>query len=60
MWSWYKNRHVDVPNRTENLEINPHTFGQLIYNKEARIYNKEKTVSPTSGAGKTGQLYVKE
>ena len=25
--------------------------------KEARIYNGEKTVSSTSGAGKTGQLH---
>ena len=28
--------------------------------KEARIYDGEKTVSSISGAGKTGQLYVKE
>ena len=28
--------------------------------KEARIYNGEKTVSSISGAGKTGQLHVKE
>ena len=28
--------------------------------KEARIYNEEKTVLPISGAGKTGQLHVKE
>ena len=28
--------------------------------KEARIYNREKTVSSISGAGKTGQLHVKE
>ena len=28
--------------------------------KEARIYNGEKTVSLISGAGKTGQLHVKE
>ena len=27
---------------------------------EARIYKGEKTVSLISGAGKTGQLYVKE
>ena len=27
---------------------------------EARIYNGEKTVSSISGAGKTGQLHVKE
>ena len=28
--------------------------------KEARIYNGEKTISLTSGAGKTGQPLVKE
>ena len=28
--------------------------------KEARIYSGEKTASSISGAGKTGQLYVKE
>jgi len=28
--------------------------------KEARIYKREKTVSSISGAGKTGQLHVKE
>ena len=28
--------------------------------KEARIYNAEKTASSISGAGKTGQLRVKE
>ena len=28
--------------------------------KEARIYSGEKTVSSISGAGKTGQIHVKE
>jgi len=28
--------------------------------KEARIYNGEKTICLTSGAGKTGQPFVKE
>ena len=28
--------------------------------KEAKIYNGEKIVSSISGAGKTGQLHVKE
>ena len=31
----------------------------LSLTKEARIYNGEKTVSSISGAGKTGQLHVK-
>ena len=41
-------------------EINTHTYGQLIYNKETRTYDGEKTVSSISGAGKTGQLHGKE
>ena len=28
--------------------------------KELRIYNREKAASSISGAGKTGQLHVKE
>ena len=44
----------------ESLKINPHTYRNLIFDKDARIYNREKTISLTSGAGKTGQLLVKE
>ena len=32
----------------------------LSLTKEARIYNGEKTISLTSGAGKTGQRLVKQ
>ena len=32
----------------------------LSLTKEARIYNAEKTISLTSGTGKTGQPLVKE
>ena len=32
----------------------------LSLTKKARIYNGEKTISLTSGAGKTGHPYVKE
>ena len=28
--------------------------------KEARMYNREKTVSSVSGAKKSGQLHIKE
>ena len=39
----------------------PHIpMGNSSMTKEARIYDREKTVSSISGAGKTAQLHVKE
>ena len=35
-------------------------MGTLFLAKEARIYNGAKTASSINGAGKTGQLHVKE
>ena len=35
-------------------------MGTLFFTKEARIYNGAKTASSINGAGKTGELCVKE
>ena len=35
-------------------------MGTLFLTKEAQIYNEAKTASLINGAGKTGQLHVKE
>jgi hypothetical protein len=41
-WHWYSDRQVDQLNRSEDLEMNPHTYSHLIFDKGAKTIQWKK------------------
>ena len=53
-----QNRNIDQWKKIESPEVNPCTYGYIIFDKG--IYNGAKTTSLINGVGKSRQLHVKE
>jgi hypothetical protein len=41
-WYWYSDRHVNQCNGIEDPEMNPHTYGHLIFDKRAKTIQWDK------------------
>ena len=41
-WYWYRDRQEDQWNRIEDAEMNPHTYGHLIFDKGAKTIQWKK------------------
>jgi len=57
---WFQIGNTDQWNKIESPEMNPLTYGHLIFDKGGKNIQWRKDNLLTSGSGKTGQLLVKE
>ena len=60
LWYWHKTKSRPVEQDVKPGDKSTHLWELYLWQRGQNIYNGEKTVSSTSGVGKTGQLCVKE
>lgn len=57
---WHKDRHINQWNCTEDPEINPYTYDQLIFTKSTKIFQWRKISPSTNGANSSAYPHAEE